>query len=1094
MVSSRPASPPRIPPSVPARARPIVDRLYTPTPAAQGHAVRPGLLAAWRDLLGGDDAALDKRLAWDGLDRATATHRLGTAAAPAANQAGAAPAPSWCGLLEEAFGGGAAGPAPADAPAELPGDGAGTGRAPLPFEALYVPLLRVARARLAREAGAELALLADEAREALERGLLVRLAQLWARTMYVEFDVFRMVGGGGAARPDGAPGAARYAQFLGHMAAGGWWRALGDYPVAARLSGVITEQWVASSAEFLRRLAADRADLGAELFGGAPVGRVVALRPDLGDAHGGGRSVAVVTFEGGRRAVYKPRPVDLDVVFGRLTRWLTDAGLRPALAAPPTVARDGYGWSAFVDAAPCRDAQEVERFYTRCGALLAVAHALNGTDFHLENLIAAGEHPMLIDCEALVAHRFALDGAADRRDAAGTGHTDAAGGVRSVLRIGLLPHLRLDASGALTDLGGIGGGLAEDGRVVHAPRFVDINTDRMRVVRAPSTAAPAAANRARLGGADTDPAAYVEHMAAGFAAAYRLLLAARPALLAPGGPLAGLDGVPVRFIFRNTSVYAGLLGRLSHPTFLRDSAERAVQLDVLARPLLAGATRPTVWPLLRAEQAALERMDVPFFAAPAGATGLPLEDGRVIPDCFARSAVAELEAALHALSEADLACQLAVLRGAFAARARGAGPSTHVTNHLPAPATSGGDRPGASTAAAATCLAAAVALGERICAAAVPLGSGEVTWFAARYLGAERRFQMDVADHSLHHGAPGIALFLAALEGAAPARGFGAMARRALGSPLLDDAVGRLQRRRGAVDLGAGTGVCSTIYALAHAARLLDEPALLARARAWAEWVTPDLVQRARGSDVMSGAAGAVVALLTLYDASVAAGGEAADGAAAVLARARELGAVLLAAGPCADGGAPAWPSPGRPPAADVGMAHGQAGIACALARLDRTVGGDAALRVAAARALDDEFARAARAAELPPGWCQGEAGLALARVRVHGTPDPALDRALAAACAGGRAGPDALAGPTLTDVELLLCAGQRLGRPALVDAARRRAADVAAAVLGAGPPLDTGWGCGYQDLGLLHGLAGVGWQLLRAGAPGRLPALLAWD
>ncbi|CAM5724428.1 hypothetical protein SANTM175S_04328 [Streptomyces antimycoticus] len=53
-------------------------------------------------------------------------------------------------------------------------------------------------------------------------------------------------------------------------------------------------------------------------------------------------------------------------------------------------------------ARPCAAAPDAAGFYWRTGALLALVHALRGTDFHHENIIAAGEHPVLVDLEALL--------------------------------------------------------------------------------------------------------------------------------------------------------------------------------------------------------------------------------------------------------------------------------------------------------------------------------------------------------------------------------------------------------------------------------------------------------------------------------------------------------------------------------------------------------------------------------------------------------------------------------------------------------------------------------------------------------------------
>jgi lantibiotic modifying enzyme len=76
--------------------------------------------------------------------------------------------------------------------------------------------------------------------------------------------------------------------------------------------------------------------------------------------------------------------------------------------------------------------------------------------------------------------------------------------------------------------------------------------------------------------------------------------------------------------------------------------------------------------------------------------------------------------------------------------------------------------------------------------------------------------------------------------------------------------------------------------------------------------------------------------------------------------------------------------------------------------------------------------------------------------------------------------------------VEFFLCAGAALGRPELV---REGQAAALAAVERA--RARGGWRTGWEPFshpGLFVGMAGVGYQLLRAAHPERFPAVLAWE
>src|SRR5262249_26293281 len=96
--------------------------------------------------------------------------------------------------------------------------------------------------------------------------------------------------------------------------------------------------------------------------------------------------------------------------------------------------REEYGWMEFAAAEPCQTPAEVARFHERLGGLLAVLYALAATDCHYENLIAAGEHPVVVDLESLFHPQI-------QRGKQARPHEDLRSqfALHSVLRVGLLP-------------------------------------------------------------------------------------------------------------------------------------------------------------------------------------------------------------------------------------------------------------------------------------------------------------------------------------------------------------------------------------------------------------------------------------------------------------------------------------------------------------------------------------------------------------------------------------------------------------------------------------------------------------------------------
>src|ERR1700722_2459831 len=235
---------------------------------------------------------------------------------------------------------------------------------------------------------------------AIEDSLAVNLAepllQMTARVMALELNVARLEGLLAGNSPQ-----ERFVGFLNRLRdpeiAG---QLLHEYPV---MTGQIVnhlERWSAFSLEFLKHFCDDWEALR-ETFFSADAGPLVRVQGGSGDTHRGGRSVIVLSFASGAQIVYKPRSLAIEAHFQQLLGWLNKRGAEPAFRPLKILERRDHGWSEYAAAAPCSSAVEVARFYQRQGSYLAILYALEASDFHCENLIASGEHPQLIDLEAL---------------------------------------------------------------------------------------------------------------------------------------------------------------------------------------------------------------------------------------------------------------------------------------------------------------------------------------------------------------------------------------------------------------------------------------------------------------------------------------------------------------------------------------------------------------------------------------------------------------------------------------------------------------------------------------------------------------------
>jgi type 2 lantibiotic biosynthesis protein LanM len=380
---------------------------------------------------------------------------------------------------------------------------------------------------------------------------------------------------------------------------------LREYPVLARQIMIRADQWVAFSQEFLQSLCSDWAAIRTTFFPDGDPGPLVEVKGAMGDQHRNGRSVLVCKFSSGAQLVYKPRPLSLDKHFQELLIWVnqfTSLDFRRL----KILDRGSYGWVEFVEPAPCNSQKEIQRFYERQGGYLALLFAMEASDFHFENVIAAGEHPVLIDLEAMFHPRFEVSPQAQANESI----TSALN--YSVLRVGLLPQrvfgdnaspeaIGIDTSG----LGGSGGQLTLE----PVPWLEAAGTDAMHIA-SKRVMMLQRENRPSLPDAEIKVQDYGDAIVAGFTAVYETLLRHREELLSHNGLLSQFADDQVRVVLRPTEVYALLLRESFHPDFLRDALDRDRFLDYL---WAAVPECPQLEKVIASERHDLLHGDIPIF-------------------------------------------------------------------------------------------------------------------------------------------------------------------------------------------------------------------------------------------------------------------------------------------------------------------------------------------------------------------------------------------------------------------------------------------------------------------------------------------------
>jgi lantibiotic modifying enzyme len=171
------------------------------------------------------------------------------------------------------------------------------------------------------------------------------------------------------------------------------------FPVLADLWSQSIAHWQRHIKEVLVRLTSDRPVLS-RVFGIEELAKLTDIQAALSEPHHGGRTVVQLVL-GSHPLIYKPRSGDGEWEWNALLKWMNQQSLRPAARPVTVLRRPNYCWMEFVQPAPCRNKESVRRYFQRMGELIALAYILKAVDCHRDNLIAAGEWPVLIDTDTL---------------------------------------------------------------------------------------------------------------------------------------------------------------------------------------------------------------------------------------------------------------------------------------------------------------------------------------------------------------------------------------------------------------------------------------------------------------------------------------------------------------------------------------------------------------------------------------------------------------------------------------------------------------------------------------------------------------------
>ncbi|HEY9600230.1 MAG TPA: type 2 lanthipeptide synthetase LanM family protein [Allocoleopsis sp.] len=827
----------------------------------------------------------------------------------------------------------------------------------------------------------------------LVRDLLSRLSTLCGRTVAYEVkhqDQLRLL--------TGETTQERYQDYVSRVLGTpqGLFRLLCRYPVLGRLLTTVTNQAIQNSVQWLQRLIADCADIATTFGQGKEPGKVAIVQPGLSDPHAGGQTVWFIQFASGLKLAYKPRSLAIDVAYHQLLEWLARTEAIPLLKAAPVLARQGYGWVGWVEAADCQDHEQVAQFYQRQGAHLALFYMLRGNDFHEDNFIAAGAFPIPIDLETIGS--FALSYTTSQEVEALPTHWKPI--TNSVVFTSMLPRWQSGNFGKeVIAMAGIAGRDERQTMPTQWWTWQHLGTTQMGlkyeyVSPRPATCLP------KLAGRSVGMQPFLDQVLAGFTCTYKTFLAHQEFLLSEDSPLAAFQDLPTRVLVRNTEEYARLLFWLTAPDNLTSGKAYDVALEMLCDGRIDREQERQPWfKLLAAEKQSLWQQDIPYFEGSTSGCYL-MSQGRVcVASVNEHSSYELIQQQIKTACELDLDWQMQLIRASLEMFFTPSGVPLPIAHNQIAPKT-GLELDRASTSRIREHLNI---LGETFSKLAVTHRDG-ISW-----LTIERKRNYSSLTSLVNPvpwssvGAAGTAVFLANL-----AAYMGNSAWATLAVETTKTAAMAIRDHANthpffmSPHLKGCNGLAMVIYALLVCCDRLGDRSCLELARDLIAEISIEEWGQVIDPDFLNGSASALLTLVQLYQ-------HIPDPQLLERAQAVANGILMYQVADGIQAGGFKVPIASRPL---LGMAHGTAGIAYALFSLYRLTN-DRALKVAICKALAYERSHYDRehqdwrnlqhTGDTPSfmtGWCAGAPGIGLARLAMlDGWDDGNLMPEIHAAC-----------------------------------------------------------------------------------------------
>lgn len=172
------------------------------------------------------------------------------------------------------------------------------------------------------------------------------------------------------------------------------------YIVLTRILTTITFNFLENIKNLFLRIRKHESQI-LEKFNIEPPLLLTKMKIGQGDTHNKGNTVIELTFNDVHKVVYKPKNIELSTTYNKIISYFNNNENILEMKTIQGLYTKHYAFEEYISYEGCTEENQFSKYYQRFGQLIGVLYLLNASDIHMENLIANGEHPIVIDLETL---------------------------------------------------------------------------------------------------------------------------------------------------------------------------------------------------------------------------------------------------------------------------------------------------------------------------------------------------------------------------------------------------------------------------------------------------------------------------------------------------------------------------------------------------------------------------------------------------------------------------------------------------------------------------------------------------------------------